>query len=30
VDISINKDGTGLWVNTFMDGKTPHFDLSNP
>src|SRR4029434_4680066 len=30
VDISINKDGTGLWVNTFMDGKTRYFDLSNP
>jgi methanethiol oxidase len=30
VDISINKDSTGLWVNTFMDGKTRYFDLSNP
>src|SRR3989442_1167191 len=30
VDISINKDGTGLWVNTFMEGKTRYFDLSNP
>jgi selenium-binding protein 1 len=30
VDISINKDGTGLWVNTFMDGTTRYFDLSNP
>jgi selenium-binding protein 1 len=30
VDISINRDGTGLWVNTFMDGKTRYFDLSNP
>ena len=30
VDISIRKDGTGLWVNTFMDGKTRYFDLSNP
>ncbi|MGH7304896.1 MAG: selenium-binding protein, partial [Candidatus Rokuibacteriota bacterium] len=30
VDISINKDGTGLWVNTFMDGKTRYFDISNP
>jgi methanethiol oxidase len=30
VDISINKDGTGLWVNTFMDGKTRYFDVSNP
>ncbi len=30
VDISINKDGTGLWVNTFMDGMTRYFDISNP
>jgi len=30
VDISISADGKGLWVNTFMDGKTRHFDLSNP
>jgi selenium-binding protein 1 len=30
VDISINKDGTGLWVNTFMDGKTRYFDITNP
>jgi selenium-binding protein 1 len=30
VDISITKDGKGLWVNTFMDGKTRYFDLSNP
>jgi methanethiol oxidase len=30
VDISINKDGKGLWINTFMDGKTRYFDLSNP
>lgn len=30
VDISIRNDGTGLWVNTFMDGKTRYFDLSNP
>ena len=30
VDISINADGKGLWVNTFMDGKTRYFDLSNP
>ncbi|MEY4730692.1 MAG: Methanethiol oxidase [Pseudomonadota bacterium] len=30
VDISINKEGTGLWVNTFMDGKTRYFDLTNP
>ena len=30
VDISISADGKGLWVNTFMDGKTRYFDLSNP
>ena len=29
-DISIRHDGKGLWVNTFMDGKTRYFDLSNP
>jgi len=30
VDISITQDGKGLWVNTFMDGKTRYFDLANP
>ena len=30
VDISIRRDAKGLWVNTFMDGKTRYFDLSNP
>lgn len=30
VDISISADGSHLWVNTFMDGKTRLFDLSNP
>src|SRR3977135_1919294 len=30
VDISITADGKGLWVNTFMDGVTHYFDLSNP
>jgi selenium-binding protein 1 len=30
VDISITADGKGLWVNTFMDGKTRYFDLTNP
>jgi methanethiol oxidase len=30
VDISIAADGKSLWVNTFMDGMTHHFDLSNP
>ncbi len=30
VDISITADGKGLWVNTFMDGKTRYFDMTNP
>jgi selenium-binding protein 1 len=30
VDISIAADGKSLWVNTFSDGKTRLFDLSNP
>jgi methanethiol oxidase len=30
VDISISADGKGLWVNTFMDGMTRYFDLSDP
>jgi len=30
VDISIAADGKGLWVNTFTDGMTHYFDLSNP
>jgi selenium-binding protein 1 len=30
VDISIARDGKGLWVNTFMDGQTRYFDLTNP
>ena len=30
VDISISADGKGLWVNTFMDGMTRYFDMSNP
>ncbi len=29
VDISITADGKGLWVNTFMDGTTRYFDLTN-
>jgi selenium-binding protein 1 len=29
VDISITQDGKGLWVNTFMDGMTRYFDLSD-
>jgi selenium-binding protein 1 len=30
VDISMRADGKGLWVNTFMDGTTRYFDLTNP
>jgi selenium-binding protein 1 len=30
VDISISADSKALWVNTFMDGMTRRFDLSNP
>ena len=30
VDISIAANGKGLWVNTFMDGMTRYFDLTNP
>ncbi len=30
VDISIAANGKGLWVNTFMDGTTRYFDLSDP
>jgi selenium-binding protein 1 len=30
VDISIAADGKSLWVNTFMDGMTRRFDLSDP
>jgi selenium-binding protein 1 len=30
VDISLAADDSGLWVNTFMDGKTRYFDLSDP
>lgn len=29
VDISISSDDKGLWVNTFMDGKTRYFDISD-
>ncbi len=29
VDISISSDDTKLWVNTFMDGKTRLFDISD-
>ncbi len=30
VDISIAADDQSLWVNTFMDGKTRLFDISDP
>lgn len=30
VDIAIAADGKGLWVNTFMDGKTRYFDMTDP
>lgn len=30
VDISITADDRGLWVQTFMDGKTRYFDISDP
>ncbi len=30
VDISITADDTGLWVDTFLDGKTRYFDISDP
>lgn len=30
VDISITADAKGLWVNTFMDGTSRFFDISNP
>ena len=30
VDISITADDKGLWVQTFSDGKTRYFDVSDP
>ena len=30
VDISITADDQGMWVQTFMDGKTRYFDISDP
>lgn len=30
VDISITADDQGLWVQTFLDGKTRYFDISDP
>jgi selenium-binding protein 1 len=29
VDISITKDGKGMWINTFMDGSTRYWDMSD-
>ncbi|MGB1008741.1 MAG: selenium-binding protein SBP56-related protein [Thiolinea sp.] len=29
VDISLQSDDKGLWINTFMDGKTRYFDLTD-
>ncbi len=30
VDISISADDKTIWINTFMEGKTRLFDISNP
>lgn len=30
VDISLNKDGKGMWINTFMDGTTRFWDFHDP
>jgi selenium-binding protein 1 len=30
VDISIAADDSGLWVDTFMDGKSRYFDMNDP
>ncbi|WP_434360544.1 selenium-binding protein SBP56-related protein [Parasalinivibrio latis] len=30
VDISLTADDKGLWINTFMDGKSRFFDMSDP
>lgn len=30
VDISITKDGKGMWINTFMDGMTRFWDFHDP
>ena len=30
VDISITADDQGMWVQTFMDGKSRYFDISDP
>lgn len=29
VDISLTSDDSGLWINTFMDGTTRYFDLTD-
>jgi selenium-binding protein 1 len=30
VDIDLNSDGKSLWINTFMDGMTRLWDMSDP
>lgn len=30
VDISLSRDGKGLWVNTFLDGVAQYWDFSDP
>ena len=30
VDISLTADDKGLWINTFMDGKSRYFDMTDP
>ena len=30
VDIALNADGKGMWVNTFMDGTTRFWDMTDP
>lgn len=30
VDIALNSDGKTMWINTFMDGTTRLWDMSNP
>jgi len=30
VDIALNSDGKGLWINTFMDGTTRLWDMTDP
>ncbi len=30
VDISLTRDGKGMWINTFMDGTARYWDFSDP